>query len=234
MHRLGSAACQMILSPGAHMIWQFSELGNFDNTKDAGGGNNTDPKTVRWNLYDNASRRGLYDSYSQLNHIRIKNPELFARGADFRSNVGAAWWGMGRTMYLSNQGKELIAVINPETSGDKTIDVTFKTRDNDEYQVLSKSHDTNPTFDAVNGKVTVPANCYVVLANKAVISARGIEADAEGAVVYGADGRIVIEGADASSATVYDLGGRRMPTLRVPAGIYLVRLGTRTYKVAVR
>ena len=60
MHRLGSAACQMILSPGAHMIWQFSELGNFDNTKDAGGGNNTDPKTVRWNLYDNASRRGLY------------------------------------------------------------------------------------------------------------------------------------------------------------------------------
>lgn len=234
MHRLGSAACQMILSPGAHMIWQFSELGNFDNTKDAGGGNNTDPKTVRWNLYDNASRRGLYDSYSQLNHIRIKNPELFARGADFRSNVGAAWWGMGRTMYLSNQGKELIAVINPETSGDKTIDVTFKTRDNDEYQVLSKSHGTNPTFDAVNGKVTVPANCYVVLANKAVISARGIEADADGAVVYGADGRIVIEGADASSATVYDLGGRRMPTLRVPAGIYLVRLGTRTYKVAVR
>lgn len=234
MHRLGSAACQMILSPGAHMIWQFSELGNFDNTKDAGGGNNTDPKTVRWNLYDNASRRGLYDSYSQLNHIRIKNPELFARGADFRGNVGAAWWGMGRTMYLSNQGKELIAVINPETSGDKTIDVIFKTRDNDEYQVLSKSHDTNPTFDAVNGKVTVPANCYVVLANKAVISARGIEADAEGAVVYGADGRIVIEGVDASSATVYDLGGRRMPTLRVPAGIYLVRLGTRTYKVAVR
>ena len=29
------------------MIWQFSELGNFDNTKNANGGNNTDPKTVR-------------------------------------------------------------------------------------------------------------------------------------------------------------------------------------------
>ncbi|MDE5872028.1 MAG: Por secretion system protein, partial [Muribaculaceae bacterium] len=64
MHRLGSAAAQMILAPGAHMIWQFSELGNYDNTKNSDGGNNTDPKTVRWNLLDNADRKGLYDCYS--------------------------------------------------------------------------------------------------------------------------------------------------------------------------
>ena len=33
MQRLGSAAVQMILAPGAHMIWQFSELGNSQTTK---------------------------------------------------------------------------------------------------------------------------------------------------------------------------------------------------------
>lgn len=234
MHRLGSAACQMILSPGAHMIWQFSELGNFDNTKDATGGNNTDPKTVRWNLYDNANRRGLYDSYASLNYIRVKNPELFGEMADFTNNVAASWWAMGRTMYLSYQGKELIAVINPEVTGDKTIDVTFKTRNNDEYQVLSKSYNTNPVIDAVNGKVTVPANCYVVLGNKNVISVKGVDADTTGVVVYGTYGRIVVEGADAARASVYDLSVRRMLGLEVPAGIYLVRLGSRTYKVAVR
>lgn len=234
MHRLGSAACQMILSPGAHMIWQFSELGNFDNTKDANGGNNTDPKTVRWNLLDNANRHGLYDSYSDLNHIRLLNPELFDEMADFTNNVAASWWGMGRTMYLANQGKELIAVINPETSAEKTINVNFKVRDNSQYQILSKSYDTNPTFNAVTGQVTLPANCYVVLAGLNVIGIDGIAADDNGATVYGSYGRIVVEGADASAAAVYDLSGRRMAGTEVPAGIYLVRLGSRTFKVAVR
>lgn len=235
MHRLGSAACQMILSPGAHMIWQFSELGNFDSTKDANGSNNTNPKTVRWNLFDNANRHGLYDSYSELNHIRLLNPELFDENATFTNNVSASWWGMGRTMYLSYQGKELIAVINPETSGEKTVNVTFQTRDNNEYQVLSKSYNTNPTFNAVTGQVTVPANCYVVLGNRNVSAVDGISVDDNnGVTVYGSYGRIIIEGADASSAVVYDLSARRMSGLEVPAGVYLVRLGSRTYKVAVR
>lgn len=39
MQRLGSAAAQMLLVPGSHMIWQFSEMGNAQNTKDNSGGN---------------------------------------------------------------------------------------------------------------------------------------------------------------------------------------------------
>ncbi|MDE6668514.1 MAG: hypothetical protein K2K26_02385, partial [Muribaculaceae bacterium] len=41
MQRLGSAAAQMFMAPGAHMIWQFSEMGNAQNTKDDNNGNNT-------------------------------------------------------------------------------------------------------------------------------------------------------------------------------------------------
>ena len=53
MKRLSCAAAQMLMTPGAHMIWQFSEMGNEENTKSDNGGNNTDPKTVCWSLLDN-------------------------------------------------------------------------------------------------------------------------------------------------------------------------------------
>ncbi len=234
MHRLGSAACQMILSPGSHMIWQFSELGNFDNTKNANGGNNTDPKTVRWSLFDNANRHGLYDSYAELNYLRLRNPELFAQGAEFTNNVAQNNWANGRTMYLANQGKELIAVINPETSGEKIINVTFKSQNSDNYRILSKSYNTNPSFNITTGQVTVPANCYVVIGSASVIKVEGVADDASHINVYGSYGRIVVEGADEADVQVFDAQGRRLNSLSVPAGFYLVRTANKTFKVMVR
>lgn len=234
MHRLGSAACQMILSPGSHMIWQFSELGNFDNTKNANGGNNTDPKTVRWSLFDNANRHGLYDSYAELNYLRLRNPELFAQGAEFTNNVAQNNWANGRTMYLANQGKELIAVINPETSGEKIINVTFKSQNSDNYRILSKSYNTNPSFNVTTGQVTVPANCYVVIGSASVIKVEGVADDASHINVYGSYGRIVVEGADEADVQVFDAQGRRLNSLSVPAGFYLVRTANKTFKVMVR
>ena len=46
MRRLGSVAAQMLMTPGAHMIWQFQEFGADQTTKNADGGNNTDNKKV--------------------------------------------------------------------------------------------------------------------------------------------------------------------------------------------
>ena len=233
MHRLGSAAAQMILSPGSHMIWQFSELGNFDNTKNANGGNNTDPKTVRWNLFDNATRHGLYDSYAQLNGIRNVNPDLFTQEAQYTGNLGAQWWNQGRTMYLSAGAKELICVINPAITGENVINVSFKSKNQQDYKVLCSSYNTTPSFNAVTGQVTVPANCFVVIANTAVNKVDGIAADNNAVTVYGADGRIVVIG-DVTDVAVYNLAGQRMSGLEVPTGIYLVRTAGKTYKVMVK
>lgn len=233
MHRLGSAAAQMLLSPGAHMIWQFSELGNYDSTKDANGGNNTDPKTVRWNLYDNASRRGLYDNYSELCAIRRLNPELMTEGVNVINSLAPADWSKGRFIYLTAGNKELICVINPEITGDKTFAVRFSSGDNDDYQILSKSHDTSPVFNAAMGQVTVPANCYVVIANRNVVSVNAAGNDDMHVTVYGGKGRIVVEG-DCSAVQVYDINGRRMDGLVVPSGIYIVRVKGMTSKVLVR
>lgn len=235
MHRLGSAAAQMILSPGAHMIWQFSEMGNFQTTKDASGGNNTDPKKVNWNLLNNANRKGLVDNYTQLIALRNDNPELFGEMAVFRNQVAVSNWADGRFIYASKGDQELICVINPNTSGEATFAATFKQPDNDNYKLLCASYNTNPTFDAASGKVTVPANCFVVIGSNAVQSVGGVTVDDRDNVkVYGDYGRIVIEGPQDIKPAVYSITGQQYPGLDVPAGLYLVRLGTRTYKVLVK
>lgn len=233
MHRLGSAAAQMILTPGAHMVWQFSELGNFENTKNAEGGNNTDPKTVRWNLYDNAQRRGLYDSYAAMHALRNRNPELFAESAQFTANVSSAWWNQGRTLYLKAGSKELVCVINPDAAATRTISVNFAGNNSDDYQVLSKSYGSEPTVNVAQRMVTLAPGCYVVIGNNSVIGVKGVPADEAPIRVYGLRSRIVIEG-NPTDVRVYDMTGRTMPSLEVPEGIYIVKAGTETFKVSVR
>lgn len=228
MGRLGSAAAQMILSPGAHMIWQFSELGNFENTKNANGGNNTDPKTVRWNLFDNANRHGLYTSYSELNAIRNKNRDLFAQDATFSSTVNSNNWNGGRFIYASKGSKELICVINPEVSETRTFTASFKNNDNNAYTILSKSYDTTPQFDAATGRVTLAPNSYVVIGTTDVVEVPLVAADGEAPFrVLSIGGGICVDG-NYGTAEVYDLLGHRIATLRqgetlpAPAGVYIV------------
>lgn len=163
MQRLGSLAAQMILAPGVHMIWQFGELGNATSTKNADGSNNTDPKPVLWSYYNNANRRGLYDSYSELIGIRLANTDLFAKTASFAMNCNTTNWGGGRTIYASTADKELICVINPLTASATISGVKFKSTNAGEYKISSQSYGADATFDPASGKVTLPAGCYVVI-----------------------------------------------------------------------
>lgn len=234
MARLGSAAAQMILAPGAHMIWQFSELGNYDSTKDATGGNNTDPKTVRWNLFNNANRAGLYTSYSELQAIRNDNPELFTQSASFTDQCAESNWSNGRFIYASSGAKELICVINPNIDVDKTLTVSFKSVNNDDYKILSKSYDTNPTFNATASQVSVPANSYVVIGSKDLVNVKGIEADnASGINVYAVNGNIIVVG-DYRNMEVYNMAGTRCASTSLPTGIYAVKVDGKSFKVAVK
>jgi hypothetical protein len=233
MRRLGSAAAQMILAPGSHMIWQFSELGNYDSAKTSSGSNNVDPKTVRWSLFNNANRKGLYTSYSELIAIRNANTALFGRSADFLSQCTVSNWANGRFIYASNGEQELICVINPNVSSDGTFQATFKQKDNSKYQILSKSYNTDPSFDASTGKVTVPANGYVVIATKNVTEVSDIISDTIQPEVFGGNGYIYVNG-DYSDLTIYNVAGQKFNTLNVPAGLYIVRAGGETFKVMVK
>lgn len=212
MQRLGSAAAQMLLAPGAHMIWQFSEMGDEQNTKNDEGGNNTDPKNVNWGMLDNPYRAGLVQNYSELAAIRNANPEIFSKDATFTSAVKASNWANGRTMKSVASSGSVFTFINPSVDKAITFSMEFPTKDNADYKVLSATYDSESTFDASSGKVTVPANCYVVIGTKAVSAVDGIESDN-----------------DAYATEYFNMQGIRI-SRPAPGELHIVKKGNKTYK----
>lgn len=232
MQRLGSVAAQMLLSPGAHMIWQFGELGNSTNTKNNDGSNNTDPKPVFWNYLDNPYRHGLYDNYSELIALRKANPDLFAQDASFSIKCSAADWEKGRYIYASTSDKELICVINPNTTTTTFSDVKFANSDNATYKVVSSSYDSTYAFDASNATVTLNGGCYIVLASQNVsgIDSPVIDTNVS---VSGGVGEIIIIG-EYKNVEVYNISGQLMPSHNLPSGFYIVNVDGNTTKVIVK
>jgi 1,4-alpha-glucan branching enzyme len=240
MQRCGSAAAQLILVPGAHMIWQFSEMGNDENTKDSSGNNNTSPKKVNWSALDNEYNKGLVDSYSEMIHLRLANPELFNDNSAFTNSCGG--WSKGRYIKTYTDSKELYCLINPNAEGDLTFTVDFKTNNNNDYYIASKSYESNPSYDASAKTVTVEPGCYVVVSTNNVTAVKGIAADAADAVrVYSVAGGIRVAGAN-GQVEVYTLDGRRVAasrvsgeaTLSVAPGLYAVRCAGKSAKVLVK
>lgn len=234
--RIGSLHAQMILSPGAHMIWQFSELGNDQTTKNASG-NNTDPKTVNWNALEDDDTNGLYENVSQLIRLRTSETELFDLDAVKQTTFTANTWNNGRFLYLAKNGKELILAVNPNVSGDRTFQCStmFASKNNADYRIESKSYNTVPTFNAQTGEVFVPANSYVVIVNKNVTGIEDInpDDDAVKTEVYAVGGDIIINGSY-NTAEVYATDGTRCPLTGLTSGVYVVRVDDKSFKVAVR
>lgn len=241
LNRLGSAAAQMIMAPGAHMIWQFSELGNSQTTKNANGGNNTDPKIVNWKLFDSPSRKGLYDCYAELISLRNDNPELFAEKASFDNNCGTGSWANGRTLTSVSGDKELYTVVNPNIDKPITVAVNFRKENESDYQALSKSYNSTPSFSVAGGTVTVPANCYVVIGSMAVSGVDEVAGENAGGTLraYANDGEIVVDYASAE-VCVYAADGRLDGSIKdsgrisVAPGVYVLTCAGKTMKLLVR
>ena len=82
----------------------------------------------------------------------------------------------------------------------------------------------------------MPANGFAVFATNNVEDAAGVSTvvtDDSTARPFGGIGEIIIEG-EYSVAKVYDLSGRQMPSLTVPAGLYIVNVDGHASKVLVR
>lgn len=234
--RIGSLHAQMILSPGAHMIWQFSELGNDQTTKEANGGNNTSPKIVNWSVLDDDDTYGLYENVRDLIHVRTHNPELFEQDAIKQMNFAASSWQNGRFLYCSKNGKELMLAVNPNVVGDRTFECStmFASKDNSSYKIASASYNTTPEFNASTGRISVPANSYVLIVSNDVSGIKNIEAvTTAGNEVYSIGGNIIVNG-EYNLLEVYNASGMRMPVSGLTPGIYVVRVDNKAYKVAVR
>ena len=238
--RLGAAAAQMLLVPGSHMIWQFSEMGNAQNTKNSDGGNNVDPKIVDWNLLDDPDNKGLHDSYRDLIHLRLANPELFRSetGVDFTMACNVSNWANGRTIATRNGDKELYCAINPNVTGTLAVKFpAFLKSDNASYSIYSQSYGCEGSFDAANATINVPANCYVVVASNSVSAIGEVAADSSSLNITVSKGSVTISGAE-SPVEIYDLSGSLLHritssdiTLPLPFGLYILRSGNHTRKI---
>ena len=165
MRRLGSVAAQMLMSPGAHMIWQFGEFGADENTKNDSG-NDTGAKKVVWSYASQDHRKDLLNSYRELNAIRNANPELFTRTSNFSVNGFTNGNADKRVMKNTVGGKEIVTMINQHPSETQTI--TAQLSGNGNYTVLSSSPCVGSAdVKIANGTATVsvPAGAYVVIGN---------------------------------------------------------------------
>lgn len=230
--RLGSVAAMMLMTPGAHMIWQFQEFGADQTTKDSGGGNNTSPKKVIWNYLNNQDREGLMENYVTLNALRNDNPEMFAEGVTTTVQCAVNNWNQGRFVTLKSGQKAIYLAVNPNVSATATL--TIPGMDTSvKYQLLASSYNVTPTLSG--NSVTLPAGAFAVYGTMDIADAESIDMDLTDNVrIYAVDNRIIVEG-NCSSVNVYDLAGRRYNANQpLRQGVYVVKADDTTAKVLIR
>ncbi|MDE5887501.1 MAG: hypothetical protein K2H46_07945 [Muribaculaceae bacterium] len=240
--RLAGAAVQMLMVPGSHMIWQFSEMGNAQSTK-KGSDNDTGNKIVNWALMDNPANGGLVDRYRELIHIRLANPELFGPDADYSLNFNSPYNYPSSTpknlLYATSfyGNKELYVLINSSVNTQLTSTVAFRSDNASDYQILSNWGATDPVIDYANKTVTLPANGYVVIANKSVESSVGsVVGDSADWGVYCNGGSLYVVNAS-SPVDVWNAAGMKVAhgegnfNVSLPSGLYIVNCGGKSVKV---
>lgn len=237
MSRLGAVAVHLLMTKDATpMIWQFGELGADQTTKEAGGGNDTSPKKVIWDYYNQPSRKVLFDTYSKMIGLRRANPELFSdNNATFTyssnsTNLEGAYW-----MRIKNGSKDVIAFINADPATAKKVllreDMTSK------YKLLTASEGFSPSIPTGTGNryLEIPANGYAVFQSPSTTDTDDIYNDgfASDVNIYGGEGCVIVEGAY-NSLKVYDLQGRAYNNSDLREGVYIVNVDGQTAKVMVR
>lgn len=243
-NRLGQVAVQMLATPGAKMIWQFGELGDSQNTKNSDGGNNTDPKIVPWGTLSDPAVEHLHGVYAAMCQLRKKNNDLFTLGEYYQSGLNQNSLTTNRIQIIKYGDQQVLAVVNPAVQGSaKRVTIASSRADkllptNCQIITYSSNFSSTPVLSKSGSNLTVnvPANGFVVFATKEVSDVDQTIADGIGENtlnVYGAEGRIVIDG-EYDNATVYSISGMVQGSLNVPAGIYIVNVDGRTFKVAVR
>lgn len=202
--RHGMTAASIFLSAGAKMIWQFGEMGYDVSIDDPG---RTDPKPTHWEYLNNKYRKGLVDSYSEILAIRTNHPDVFGSTGAVYANLGGWTGGRFITAYNADKSKEIVMVANPETT-EKTYSYTFN-NPGGTYYINSKSYNTNPSFNASAGTVTVPAGGYVIISNMKDAGVESIGVDKREAMQIFAAGNTVYVNTDkAGVIRVASIDGR--------------------------
>ena len=116
LKRIKLTATFFLMIPGPKMLWQFQELG-YDYPKNY----NNDPlgpKPIKWDYYNNASRRNLYDNFSALAQLKKSQPA-------FKSSTFSIYES-GETKRLNIQHSDMdVVIIGNFDLFPRTIDPNF-------------------------------------------------------------------------------------------------------------
>ena len=149
--RLQAVYAFHFLTPYPKMMWQFGELG-YDVSIEENG--RTGKKPVRWNYYEDANRKALYDAISKVISWRTDNEDYYGQ-----ENVTVHTWSVGdaqmggkvlvmdKVIVVANfNNAESTTSVNVPSAGEWTNLMTG------EKVQLSSSH-----------SFTLAANDYIVL-----------------------------------------------------------------------
>lgn len=169
LKRNGMATAFWAMIPGPKMIWQFGELG-YDysrcylstNGEDGGTCNKKlDPKPIKWDYYNDANRKALYDVYSKLLKLRTTPDYLstFTTGTINSSLAGAIKW-----LNVSDNALKVVVYGNFDVNT-VTANVTFPSTGT-WYSYLN---DSVAVVNATTVSVTLPPGAYYVFTSKDII-----------------------------------------------------------------
>lgn len=241
--RLATNAAFFLTVPGPKMIWQFGELGydfsinnNEDGSKyDAEGGYRTDPKPIKWDYFEDADRKELYQTYATLLDLRHSYPELFASNTTFSWKVGTTNWDNGRTLSATSaDGEKSLVVVGNFTLADKNFSVSFP-ETGTWYELLK---DNAPlTVSSTAQTIDVPAHEFRLFTNfKPTLTDIEITTpDVEKTLIYYNKGidALVLPAGEAKRVEVYSVNGMLVMMQEnctsvglsaLPVGYYMARV----------
>lgn len=250
MRQLATNAAFFFTVPGPKMIWQFGELGydysinsNSDGTAvDDKGGYRTDPKPFRWDYFDKAPRKELYDVYRKLMDLRLSYPEVFAPDAAFSWKVsGNTNWNNGRFITITSGDKSIVVAGN-FTAVAGNYSVTFPAT-GIWYDFMDENSTLNVASATVAQGISVPAHSFRLYTNfKPVLT--GIEDNKPDSALPSAYynkvmDELIVNG-EAAFVEIYSVSGmlvQRQENVSsvglsvLPSGHYVARIGTKEGKV---
>lgn len=229
LKRAELAAAFYFALPGAKMIWQFGELG-YDysiNTCSDGETISDDcrvaEKPIRWDYFEDADRKALYDAYSKLIKLK-KEKEVF-------ESLNMVYSLEGAQKYIVWQGEEQNAfLVGNFDVEDATVNVTLP-RKGEWKNALT---DQTVNIESVNYSVTLKPGEYQLFLDNGVPTS--IEDQIiENTGVRISDDYIDYEGAIARFITIYNLLGsiqKSQPNTQsvnisdLPQGAYILKIKT--------
>ncbi|MDR3338559.1 MAG: alpha-amylase [Candidatus Symbiothrix sp.] len=105
LKRTEAAAVILFSIPGPKMIWQFGELG-YDFPLEGNGADRLGKKPIRWDYYDDANRKALYDVYAKMIDLR-KNKAVFST-ADYAIDLATNF----KYLVLKSSDETVVAMAN--------------------------------------------------------------------------------------------------------------------------